>query len=123
MSHIYCIQWIDHGGPYHEPRWDEQVPTVLRQMGFNPDEIIINMGGLKLKNLEDGCNLFGYIETTQNIPRLDGLYKPSPRWVESISLWFNTFQPNLEDIEEWYNLHDFEDIFYNGDEEIWITQI
>lgn len=123
MTHIYCVQWIDHGGPYHEPRWEQQVPTVLRQMGYDPDVMLLNMGGLKLKNREDGCNLFGYIETSIEIPRLDGLSKPSARWVDSIKLWFYTFKPNLDEIEEFFDIYDFEDIFYTGDEEIWKHQI
>lgn len=113
MSYIYAIQWVDHGGPYHEPQWEEQVPTALTQMGYDPSETIIKMGGLKIKGLEDGCNLFGYIETNKPIPPLDGKYKPHPRWVESIRLWFHTFEPKEDTIEEWYDLYDFEDIFYN----------
>lgn len=110
--YIYAVQWVDDGGPYHEPQWEEQVPTVLRQMGYDPDAMMIKMGGLKLKNLEDGCNLFGYIKTTEPIFKLDG-YKTNPRWVELTRLWFNTFEPKQDTIEELYDLYDFEDIFYN----------
>lgn len=112
-THIYAIQWVDHGGPYHEPHWDEQVPTALKQMGYDPDKIIVNIGGLKLKHLPDGCNLFGYIETTTPIPKLDGKYKPHPRWVQAIQLWFSTFEPPIENVEQWYDLYDFESVFYN----------
>lgn len=112
-EYIYAVQWVDHGGPYHEPQWEEQIPTVLIQMGLNPSKMLLELGGLKIKNLPDGCNLFGYIKTSVPIPRLDGKYKPHPRWVESIQLWFHTFEPRKEDIEERYELFDFEDLFYS----------
>ena len=113
-EYIYAVQWVDHGGPYHEPHWEEQIPTVLTQMGYNPSEMLLDLGGISLYIPTMGeAVLFGYIKTSEPIPRLDGKYKPHPRWVEEIRLWFNTFEPTKEHILEWYDLSDFEDIFYS----------
>ena len=114
MNYIYAVQWIDHGGPYHEPFWQDQVPTALEQMGFDPNEIIVNMGGLSLhQTFASEPVLFGYIETNVKLPKWDGMVKPSPRWVEQIVLWFYTFEPKEEDIVERFSLSDFECVFYN----------
>ncbi len=114
MSYIYAVQWIDHGGPYHEPQWESQVPIALKQMGLDPTQVIVDKGGIELYNPKNGkINLFGFIETNVQLPPFDGMHKSSPRWVESNKLWFYTFEPKSELILERYDLFDFEDIFYN----------
>ena len=40
MKYIYGVQWIDHGGPYDEPNWENQVPTALEQMGLDSKAVI-----------------------------------------------------------------------------------
>ena len=108
MTYTYAVQWIDHGGPYHEPHWEDQVPTALRQMGLDPDKIIVDMGGLKLSNGE----LYGYIKTNTSLPEWDGMLVGSDRWVEAIVLWFYTWKVKEEDIAEWFDLYEFDDVFY-----------
>ena len=91
-TYTYAVQWIDHGGPYHEPNWDDQVPTALEQMGFDPNKIIVEMGGFKLKAVrENNCDLFGYIKTNVELPKWDGMISGSARWVDEIVLWFYTY--------------------------------
>lgn len=109
MTYTYAIQWIDHGGPYHEPQWEDQVPTALKQMGLDADKIIVDMGGLKLLNGE----LYGYIKTSTPLPEWDGMLAGSDRWVEDIVLWFYTWKIKKQDIAEWFDLCEFDDVFYN----------
>ncbi len=116
MSYLYAVQWIDHGGPYHEPNWQNEVPTVLEQMGFDPNVILNNIGGISLHNQKTGMtNMFGFIETTVELPEWDGMKKSSPRWVEQISLWFYTFTPNpkIENIVDRWDVDEFDNVFYN----------
>lgn len=116
----YAIQWIDHGGPYHEPQWEQHVPTALTQMGFDPNKIIVNIGGLALvpkANNDNDIQLFGYIETNVEIPQWIGqpsnLQANQTRWVDDITLAFYNFEPHHHyHIERKYDLDDFEDVFY-----------
>lgn len=120
QTFTYAIQWIDHGGPYHQPNWQQHVPTALRQMGYEPDTIIVNIGGLALvpKSFNDNdIKLFGYIETTVEIPEWIGqpanLKGNQTRWVEDISLAFYTFEPHhYYQIERKYDVHEFDFVYY-----------
>lgn len=112
-NYTYAVQWIDHGGPYEEPQWERHVPTALKQMGLDPDKVIVEIGGLELYNPTKGeITLYGYIETNVELPQFEGMKKSSPRWVEEISLWFYTFEPKSEMILERYDLYDFEDMLH-----------
>tara|TARA_R110002124_G_scaffold269637_1_gene437571 strand:- start:47 stop:388 length:342 start_codon:yes stop_codon:yes gene_type:complete len=109
MTYTYAIQWIDHGGPYDEPQWENHVPTALKQMGFDADKIILNIGGLKLSNGE----LYGYIKTNTPLPEWDGMYVDSDRWVNEIVLWFYTWRVKPQDIAQYFDLYDFEEATTN----------
>lgn len=117
MNYLYAVQWIDHGGVYHEPNWQDKVPTALSQMGFDPNAILIDIGGLLLED-EGGRTYAGYIETNSKLPKWSGLVKPSDRWVEDISLWFYTFQPPKDTIASRWAIEEFEEIFYGLDGEV-----
>ena len=113
MSCLYAVQWIDHGGPYHEPNWQDQVPTVLKQMGLDPNVVLKDIGGISLHDPKSGTTeMFGFIETTVELPEFDGMIKSSPRWVEQIRLWFYTFTPEIENIVDRWDVYEFEDVFY-----------
>ena len=120
---LYAVQWVDHGGDYHEPQWESQVPTALTQMGFGPKNMLVDIGGVRLANKRYGLSsyqsptlLFGCIETTVPLSEWDGTNKNSERWVESIRLWFRTFEVKQEDIIEQYDFDTFEPLYY-GEEE------
>ena len=109
MTHIYGVQWIDHGGPYDEPNWENQVPTALEQMGLDPKAVIKEIGGFKLNNQPGSNGLFGFIETNVELPQWGGMVKGSPRWVESIQLWFYTFNVKEDNIVQRWTVHEFEE--------------
>lgn len=108
---LYVVQWIDHGGPYDEPQWESQIPTALEQMGLDPNKVLLDIGGLALRIVSrKEPMLFGCIETSVELPKWTGMIKPSPRWVEEITLWFYTFKPIEENIVERFDFEDFEQL-------------
>ena len=109
MKYIYGVQWIDHGGPYDEPNWENQVPTALEQMGLDSKAVIKEIGGFKLNNQKGSCDLFGFIETNVELPKWEGMIPNSPRWVESIQLWFYTFNVKEDNIVQRWTVNEFED--------------
>ena len=113
--HTYAVQWIDHGGDYHEPQWEAQIPTALKQMGLDPTKVLVGMGSMSYKSQYEWQNdllLYGYIETIVELPQWEGLKKESPRWVEEISLWFYTFEPQKEQIVEKFSMEEFENLYH-----------
>jgi len=46
------------------------------------------------------------------LPEWDGMLVGSDRWVEAIVLWFYTWKVKEEDIAEWFDLYEFDDVFY-----------
>jgi hypothetical protein len=113
-THTYGVQWVDHGGPYHEPNWSSQVPTALRQLGFDPNKVLVEVGGVKMKvEREDNYPFFGYIKTNVALPEWDGMSRESARWVDDIILWFYTWELNEDRVEEWYELEEFDELYHS----------
>ena len=112
MRYIYGVQWIDYGGPYEEPAWEDQVPTALEQMGLDPNTVIEEIGGFKLNNQPGSSGLFGFIETNVPLPKWGGMVKGSTRWVEDIQLWFYTFSVNEGNIVKQWTVQEFEEEIY-----------
>lgn len=111
-TYTYAVQWIDHGGPYHESCWDDQIPTVLEQMGFDSSKVLLEVGGFKLKGEEDD-KLYGFIKTNVELPKWNGMLSGSARWADTISLWFYTWEPNVDEVQEWYDWERFDELYHS----------